>query len=130
MKYNFPVSSALSNRAASEEDVAGVLNGEVVPMVRRIQEAVNRTGGYLRRVDSYVTLYGNEALVEVDATDGAVTVTLADPASTWREVKIVKTDASGNAVTVEGPIGGGTSVTLAAQYDATLLWPGLEKFYE
>lgn len=64
-------------------------------------------------------------VLHVDATGGAVTVNLpAATAGFWTEV--VKTDASGNAVTVNrdgtDTIEGGTSVSLASQYDKSHLY--------
>jgi hypothetical protein len=64
-----------------------------------------------------------EDLVLVDATAGAITVTLPDPAravnGTWT---IKKVDASGNAVTVAAAVtttfDAGATLSLPAQYDA------------
>lgn len=59
--------------------------------------------------------------VRVDATSGAVTVTLPVSANRrGRQIGVIKTDASGNAVTVSRSssdvINGATSQSLASQY--------------
>lgn len=60
-------------------------------------------------------------LVLVDATAGAVTVTLPS-ASTKRRLTVKKTDASGNAVTLDGAgsetIDGATTHAMTTQYES------------
>jgi len=71
---------------------------------------------------------------KVNATSGAVTVTLPAAASnTGMRVSIKKIDASANAVTIDGngseTIDGATTSSLASQYDvATLICDGTEWF--
>jgi len=71
---------------------------------------------------------------KVDATSGAVTVTLPAAASnTGMRLDIKKIDASGNAVTVDGnaaeTIDGAATVTLSSQYDdVTVVCDGTEWF--
>ena len=66
-------------------------------------------------------------LLHVNATDGVVTVTLPDAATYpgfW--LHIVKVDGGGSAVTIDragsDTIEGGTSLSLAAQYDKALVY--------
>lgn len=57
--------------------------------------------------------------LQVDATSGAITITLSTPNGSRRR-RVIKTDASGNAVTVSAGgtilINGATTFALAAQY--------------
>jgi hypothetical protein len=82
-------------------------------------------------------------LVEVDATGGAVTVTLYSPQGQWPgamwagnnqggRVRVMKTDASGNAVTVvcltPGTVFG--TPTITAQYQSRLFdADGISRWY-
>lgn len=60
-----------------------------------------------------------DTILYVDATAGPITLTLPSPDQVKDlVVTIKKIDASGNSVTVAGPIDGATSYVLAAQYDA------------
>jgi len=64
--------------------------------------------------------------VRADATAGAITVTLPTASDLGgRQILVCKVDSSGNAVTVQrrgtDTIESGTSVTLSAQWDKTLL---------
>jgi hypothetical protein len=63
--------------------------------------------------------------VRVDASGGAVTVTLPPVGVTGRPIGIMKSDASANAVTVDGSgsetIEGAATQSLPSQYDAFLL---------
>ena len=75
---------------------------------------VNKTTTY--------TLTSTDHLVTCDATGGAFTVTLPVAAShAGREYVLIKTDSSGNAVTLDGngseTINGATDQELAAQWD-------------
>ena len=62
--------------------------------------------------------------LQVDATAGAITITLPPPTGTRRR-RVIKTDASGNAVTVASShnINGAGTVVLAAQYDFVWVEP-------
>lgn len=76
-----------------------------------------------RTVTTDTTMSLSDGLMLVDATGGAVTVTLpALPASGGLVFRVKKVDSSGNAVTVSAAedIDGG-SVTLSAQYDGVIL---------
>lgn len=69
------------------------------------------------------TLTLSDSICVVDATGGAVTITLPTAASAInRCFYIKKIDASGNAVTVDGDgsetIDGATTASLASQYDS------------
>lgn len=75
-----------------------------------------------QKTANYSTVSATDDIILVDATAGAVTITLDDPATNGgKELTVKKTDASGNAVTVSsggtGTIDGG-SITLATQYAA------------
>jgi hypothetical protein len=93
----------------------------------KIEQWISRASdGYLfhtRRITASATLILNDSIVLVDATAGAVTVTLP-PALNAEEKRftIKKVDASGNAVTIDGngaeTIDGAATKSLAAQYNA------------
>jgi hypothetical protein len=78
--------------------------------IQRRTKAVSKTSAYTVEADVWT--------VFVDASGGAVTITLPT-ASTWggREIRVMKTDNSVNAVTV-APMGSDTASTtsLASQY--------------
>lgn len=59
---------------------------------------------------------GLERVIRVDATAGPVTVILAPAGTGYSTVSVIKTDASGNAVTVQGTIEGAANRTLATQF--------------
>lgn len=70
--------------------------------------------------DSPYTVLATDWTILVNATGGAVTVTLPTPTS-GRLLCVKKTDASANAVTLTGTIDGVVNPTLAAQYNSVLM---------
>jgi hypothetical protein len=72
-------------------------------------QIVSKTAAY--------TILPTDGTVFVDATSAAVSITLPAVKYAGHEVKVVKTDASANAVTLVGTISGATNPTLAAQYN-------------
>lgn len=77
---------------------------------------------------------GPENVILVDATSGAVTVTLPPLASMDRSFYYIKkTDSSGNAVTVDGDgsetIDGATTQSLGSQYDWLQIVAGLSEWH-
>lgn len=60
--------------------------------------------------------------LQVDATNGAVVVTLPPPSGNRRR-RVIKTDASGNTVTVVGTINGAANYVLSTQYSYVWLEP-------
>lgn len=76
------------------------------------------------------TLSANADVVDVDATSGAVTVTLPATPTTGDQYTVRKLDASGNAVTIAGNgknLNGAASRSLSSQYDAeTIVYNGTE----
>jgi len=69
--------------------------------------------------DSPYMVLATDFTVLVDATAGAVTVTLPTPTS-GRILCVKKTDASANAVTLTGTVDGVVNPTLAVQYNSVL----------
>ena len=71
------------------------------------------------------TLDSSAVVWWVDATAGAVTLTLPPVESGLRRYEIKKMDASANAVTIDGDgsetIDGATTLVLSSQYDAVRL---------
>jgi hypothetical protein len=94
-------------------------------VLKAVQNAINRAAdGYLSNVSLVTSAYIatlNDSIILVDATSGAITVTL--PAASDCEQKrftIKKTDISANAVTIDGngaeTIDGAATKTLSTQY--------------
>lgn len=76
---------------------------------------------------------GFEGVVLVDASAGAVTVTLTSSVFGGQLIGVKKIDSSANAVTVAAPAGttidGAASKALAAQWDSVLLMAAEGEFY-
>lgn len=74
----------------------------------------------LKKTGAYTALFGECILV--DATAGAVTITLPTAAVGYAPISVKKTDGSANAVTVQragaATIDGATTYVLSAQYDS------------
>ena len=94
------------------------------------QDNVTVTGAQkldvLSKVASYTVLVGDgeDVIVLCDCTAGAITVTLYTAiGNAGRKIRVVKTDSSANAVTIDPngsqTWGGATTRTLGAQYEAT-----------
>lgn len=91
---------------------------------------VPRTRNVTATTTTPYTISSTEDHIDMDATAGAKIVKLPASPVTGREVSVAKTDAGGNAVTVNGNgkniNGAGTSV-LSAQYDSEVyLYTGTE----
>lgn len=105
-----------------EDSYQRILTTKLNEFFRSIRENLNRlVDGYLfpsvTVVDDY-EMTVNDSLILVDATSGAVDVTLK-PAAEWKEklVIIKKIDSSSNTVTGLGVIDGVTNWGTATQYD-------------
>jgi hypothetical protein len=87
----------------------------------RIPEAGDNLGDLVAKTSNY-TMAETDVFVSVDATGGAVTITLPPAADVGagKHIGIKKVDASANAVTVDGDgsetIDGAATVSLAAQW--------------
>jgi hypothetical protein len=89
----------------------------------------------IKNVSSAYTVEYGYYYIRVDATAGAVTVTLPTAAlSLGRAILIKKIDSSGNAVTVSrsgtDTIEGSNTVSLAAQWNKTLVVAGAALSWE
>jgi len=94
------------------------------------------TGGGIHKLSNILTIQSKSAaytaltdddVIEVDASVGAVTITLyAVSGNTGRQVSIIKIDSSANAVTVDGngaeTINGATTQVINAQWDVMRLY--------
>lgn len=88
----------------------------------------------VRAVTATGDIASTDALVTADATSAAITLTLPTIAtSLGRHLVIKKTDASGNAVTVDAngaeTIDGAANFALAAQYDSVTLIAGATEWH-
>ena len=65
-------------------------------------------------------------IIPCNATGGAFTVNLPAAAGVVQSIRVKKTDASANAITIDGnaseTIDGATTRTLTTQYEAVELW--------
>ena len=99
---------------------------EIYRLLNQVETAINQAAqGRLfpvTRVDSAYTLSVDDSTVLVDASGGAVTVTLKSAlVCEQKRITIKKIDSSGNAVTVDADgsetIDGAATKSLAAQYN-------------
>lgn len=112
-KREVPTPSGSVSLATWALRLAGYLKVELANIQRGMTRAVALTV-----VDDVIATTAN-GLIVADATTGPLTVTLPDPADAANTTLIViKSDASGNAVTVEGTVSGAVDPTLAARYDS------------
>jgi hypothetical protein len=103
--------------------------GPVAGTTRFLREdatwAIPPGGGAAVNVAAATTVTTQAALA-VNATAGAVAVTLPPVASAAGPVRIFKSDSSANAVTIapsSGTINGGASVSITTQYGKLTCWP-------
>ena len=108
----------------------GTGSAEAIPSRADADSRYNRLGQGLNTSTRTVTvsevISARDATVLVDATSGAVTMTLpAAAAALGMVVSVKKTDASANAVTVDGlgaeTIDGAATKVLAAQYNVVTI---------
>ena len=111
----------LGGRPFRDEDLKVGVNREVVPTLRSLLDAYNNSQGGPVTVSEDTTATAEYQTYLVDASAGAVTITLPS-ANLWpMQLYIKKTDSSGNAVTVLADgydlIEGSASVSFSGQYD-------------
>jgi hypothetical protein len=92
------------------------------------------TGGLSTTTDTTYSVLTTDVFVIADATSNVITVNLpAVSTSAGRKITVIKSDVSGNAVTLDGAssetINGAPTLVLAAQYNkATIFCDGIEWF--
>lgn len=85
-----------------------------------VQQATLRDTTRVVTADTTATV--NDGTILADATLGPVAVTLPTAAEAMNvTLTIIKSDASGNAVTVVGTVSGAVDPALAARYDSTTI---------
>lgn len=115
------VAATLRDLALDEKhDVVRHLNREFGPVTKELRRRYNERHGERVAVTAAYSARVQDEWIDVDASAGAVTVTLlpADEATCW--VTVRKTDSSGNAVTVSATdlINGATTYATSTQYYA------------
>jgi hypothetical protein len=73
-----------------------------------------------------------DGMIRCDATAGPLSVTWPTPLPKTEDwvVTILKSDASGNAITIVGTVSGVVSPTLTAQYKAMTIWSTGDVLYK
>lgn len=121
------VQATTGTRPVKEDSLLDYMHRILIPVVNQVRKLVNNineTDPVL--VNSSVTLSPYNDLVLADAT--AAPLALAMPsAARWIRIKVVKVDATGNAVTVSSRFDG--PVVLAAQGDSVTLESDGNLFY-
>lgn len=126
-----------SRQTALKDDksVVAYVNSELFPLVNEVRNRLNDSIIALNMTPVTVTadyaLAREDVVILVDATAGAVTLTLPDIATALGEAKyIMKTDSSANAVTVAADssdtIEGAASISISTQWDSALLSTDME----
>lgn len=120
---------------ASVDDIVEAYNREAVPALYQIRELLLDRAGSIESVSESATMALSEQVYFVDATDGAVTITLPAADESSMRLSIKKIDSSANAVTVAAAgsdtIDGAATKSLASQYDAVeVVSDGSSAWYE
>ena len=108
----------LATSAAGDPPTSSEWTIDTVSATEQLWTTVSKTANYT------VTESDRDKVILVDATSGAVTITLLAAATAGDGFRVVikKIDSSGNAVTIDGnlseTIDGNTTSTLATQYDS------------
>jgi hypothetical protein len=123
----------------ANQDIHGVGSTSSVVGTNTIQTLANKTingftGGLSTTTDTAYSVLATDVFVIADATSNVITVNLpAASSSSGRQITVIKSDGSGNAVTLDGAsaetINGATTLALTAQYNkATIFCDGVEWF--
>lgn len=110
--YKFVLKNSSGTTIWTADNIVGVSTGPTV---------LSKTSAYV-----VTTTDGDDVLILVDATAGAVTITLyAVAGNAGKRVTVMKVDSSANTVTIDGngseTINGATTLTLANQYELAAL---------
>ncbi len=91
------------------------------PVFKRVRNTVNQLARDWIHVTASQLIDAKFGLVLVDATAGAVTLTIPAPEDMFHPIVVVKTDASGNSVTVQARdgalINGAATDTITSRWD-------------
>lgn len=105
----------------------------VLPVVLAMRDRVNQLTGDFLAVTFSQFVEPRYAIVPVDASGGAVTVTLRAPSSSHHEYFFVKTDASLNPVTIRSEngelISGAATFVMSNQWEAAILASDATAYY-
>jgi len=105
---------------------------ERINYILRLFQLVQKTR--IKEVSANYTITLEDHTVLVDCTSGALTITLPKAYDAFEyEFRIMKVDAGGNAVTVDGngseTINGATTLSLASQYSAATIQSDQTEYY-
>jgi hypothetical protein len=122
----------VSTRPVVEDGADDRLNFEVLPVLRAMREAVNQLSGDLATATTSGQLDPRVSFLLVDATSAPVTVTLPLATTVLRPIYVMKTDASSNAITVQGQspstVNGGT-ISIGTQNAGRVFMSDLVNFW-
>lgn len=122
MPDQFPKNDGILNDTQRLNRICEVWNDEFISEFENLRKAASYTTGQFKTTVSVDDDYSpgiGDVTIDVDATSGAVTVTLDPSPIDGQQHTICKSDASGNAVTVDGDtynINGAATDSLGSQY--------------
>ena len=105
----------------------------IVDVMAALEDLARQSEKTQKTVTGDTTLTESDYVVLVDATSGAVTITLpdADAVNSGRSFIIMKIDSSSNNVTISGDanINGSASLVLSSQYDVNEILSNQTQWY-
>lgn len=95
-----PIQPQVRQGGVEERDLLEVINREFVPLMRLMRDGINSRHGAVRLVSSSREVALDEEVLFVDASAGAVDLTLPAPLLWTRHLLVVKVDDTSNAITL------------------------------
>lgn len=83
-------------RTRDEQDIANLR-----ALIKRTAVAESGTVREQRTITANATLVSNDSVVFIDATSGDITVTLVNASAGGKQLDLIRTDSSGNTVTID-----------------------------
>lgn len=101
-----PVERSLSTKSVGEKDIVTAVNREVTPLLREVREKLTMSTQI--KVEEFVgdgTISDGVDRVLASANAAPLALTLPGAGNHQREIVVIKTDPTANAVTVPGILG-------------------------
>lgn len=118
----FPKNDGILTDTQRLNRICEIWNDELIPSFETLRKAASYTTGQAKTTISVSTAYFpgiGDVTIDVDASGGAVTITLAASPIDGQQHTVCKNDSSGNAVTVSGNgknINGAATASIGTQY--------------